>query len=360
MYYFRFFSSKAVFNFLTYPAIIAICFALASCTDNIIPGFNNSPQCQSNCSIGPGVQGIQIFVEPDDGEQVITNAIVSAQKSIWLEIYILSDRNVIRALEEAANRGLDVRIMLEPHPFGGGSSPSKTLDMLAVSGVKTEFTNPSFSLTHEKGMIIDGTSSYIMTSNFSRSALGGSSGSSGYRNREYGIIDTIQQDVQATEAIFVADWNRTSVQFNDPNLIVSPINSRNDFKTLINSAHSTLLIEAEEMNDSDIEQALADATQHGVKVEVILPAASSSSGDSNSQGIATIKQSGMQVREDPQLYIHAKIIVVDNKEAFVGSENISAQSLDQNRELGILVSDPSILNRLQTTFQYDWGVSQNV
>jgi cardiolipin synthase A/B len=68
----------------------------------------------------------------------------------------------------------------------------------------------------------------------------------------------------------------------------------------------------------------------------------------------------VQVREDPQLYMHAKIIVMDNKIAFVGSENISEQSLDQNRELGILVADPSALNRLQTTFQYDWGVSQNV
>src|SRR5437764_2237857 len=177
------------------------------------------------------------------------------------------------------------------------------------------------------GMIIDGTTAYIMTSNFSRSALGGSSGSSGYRNREYGIIDTIKQDVLATEKIFMADWNHSTVKFNDPNLVVSPINSRNDFTTLINSARSTLLIEAEEMIDSDIEQAIANAAQHGVQVEVILPVANSSSGDSNSQGIATIKQGGVQVREDAQLYMHAKIIVVDNKVAFVGSENISAETV---------------------------------
>src|SRR5215467_9505033 len=144
MYHFRFFSSKAVFNLLKYPVVIALCFVLASCTGNILPGSNNSPQCQSNCVVGSGVQGVQVFVEPDDGEQVITNAIASAQKSIWLEIYILSDRNVIRVLEEAANRGLDVRVMLEPHSFGGGSSPTKTLDLLAASGVKTEFTNPGF------------------------------------------------------------------------------------------------------------------------------------------------------------------------------------------------------------------------
>jgi phosphatidylserine/phosphatidylglycerophosphate/cardiolipin synthase-like enzyme len=58
--------------------------------------------------------------------------------------------------------------------------------------------------------------------------------------------------------------------------------------------------------------------------------------------------------------MHAKIIIVDGRIAFVGSENISAQSLDQNRELGIIVSDSSVLDKLQTTFQSDWAVSQNV
>ena len=94
----------------------------------------------------------------------------------------------------------------------------------------------------------------------------------------------------ATVAIFVADWSRSEVQFNDPNLIVSPVNSRNAFTALIESAHSSLLIEAEEMNDSEIEQALSNAAQHGVQVEVILPASSASSGDSNSQRIATDEQ----------------------------------------------------------------------
>jgi cardiolipin synthase len=46
--------------------------------------------------------------------------------------------------------------------------------------------------------------------------------------------------------------------------------------------------------------------------------------------------------------------------AFVGSENISAESLDQNRELGIIVSDAAVLSKLQATFQKDWAVSQGV
>ena len=330
---------------------------------NGINGIDNVPgssQCQSNCTVGSGAQGVRVFVEPEAGDSAITGAISGATKSVWLEIYLLTDRNVISALQDAAQRGIDVRVMLEPHPVGGGGSPQSTLAELSAAGAKTETTDPAFPLTHEKGMIIDSKTAFIMTTNFTRSALGGSSGSSGTTNREYDIVDTIPQDVQAVSAIFQADWNRTSPHINDPNLVVSPFNSRNDFIALLNSARHTLIVEAEEMQDSGIEQALINAAKHGVSVEVILPSPGGSSGDSNSQGIDVIKSGGVQVREDTRLYMHAKIIVVDGRKAFVGSENISTQSLDQNRELGILVSDSGVLNTLQQTFQQDWRDSQAV
>jgi phosphatidylserine/phosphatidylglycerophosphate/cardiolipin synthase-like enzyme len=304
------------------------------------------------------VQGVQVFVEPDAGDHIITNAIAGAKKSVWLEMYLLTDRRIISSLEEAAHRGLDVRVMLEAHPYGEGSvSPTQTLDRLQAAGVQAKSTNPSFALTHEKGMLLDASTAYIMTANFTLSALGGSSY---VKNREYGIIDTNQQDVQAVSAIFNADWNRTGAQFDDPNLVVSPTNSRSAFDTLINSAHKTLLIEAEEMQDQDVEQAIVNAAKRGVQVQVILPSPRSSSSDSNSTGIGVIKQGGVQVKEDTQLYMHAKIMVVDGQKAFVGSENISTASLEKNRELGIVVSDQNVLNTLQQTFQQDWSSSQSV
>jgi cardiolipin synthase len=343
-----------------YLIVAVLCILPAGCTINLPTTASTNISCQGNCTTGPGVQGVQVYVEPGAGEHPIIDAIGAAKQSIWLEIYILSDRNVIRSLEEAANRGIDVRVMLEPHPFGGGGSPARTMDQLRAAGAKVQESNPGFALTHEKGLIIDNSTAYIMTSNFSRSALGGYSGSNGFNNREYAIVDTNPQDVQAVTAIFQADWNRTTAQFNNPNLVVSPINARNSFLALINSAHSTLLVEAEELNDSAIEQALTNAAQHGVQVQVILPMPNGSSGDNNSQGINATKQGGVQVREDSHLYMHAKMMLVDSQKAFVGSENISTQSLDQNRELGIIVADQSVLQTLQQTFQQDWTDSTTV
>ena len=357
-------------TFIIWLLTLLLCFALIGCnsvniavgnaTDSASAnGSGSNVSTASNNSIGSGVQGVQVFVEPDAGDRVITNAIVGAHKTILLEMYLLTERKVINALEEAARRGVDVQVMLEEHPYGSGSaSPTQTLDRLKAAGVRAQATNPAFALTHEKGMVIDGNTAYIMTANFTLSALGGGSYT---KNREYGIIDTNAQDVQAVTTIFNADWERSTPQIHDPNLVVSPVNARAAFTLLMKSAHKTLLIEAEEMQDSGIEQAIVNAGRRGVKVQVILPSpGSATSGDSNSSGIRAIRQAGIQVEEDPHLYMHAKIIIVDGQKAFVGSENISTASLEQNRELGILVSDRNVLSTLQQTFQQDWSSSVQV
>ncbi len=346
---------------LIFTSLLILCGLLTGCdiSNVTIPGIGatSSSLCQSNCLPGPGSDNLHVIVEPDAGPTPLVDAIHGAQKSVWMEMYLLTNKSILAALEDDANAGIDVRVLLEAHPYGGGTlSPQETLAKLQAAGVKAQFSNPAFALTHEKGMIIDQSTAYIMTSNMTNAALG----SGNYtKNREYDIVDSNSTDVQAIMNIFQADWNRTTASFNDPDLVVSPVNSRVDFNTLFASARHTLLVTGEEMNDSGIEQDLISASQRGVNVQVILPSPSGSS-DSNSPGIATITRKGVEVREDPRLYMHAKIIIADGHIAFVGSENISTQSLDQNRELGIIIADTTALNTLQQTFIQDWNDSREV
>jgi len=319
--------AKSFFAALVFCLLLAACSATNNSTLATLDSTNGTT---STAPIG-GVQNVKVFVEPDAGDAVIVDAISSAKKSVFLEMYLLTDTKIINALEDAAHRGVTVRVMLETHPYGSGTiSPTETLDKLKAAGVQAKSASPDFSLTHEKGMIIDATTAYIMTSNFTLSALGVSKTT---HNREYGIIDANSQDVQTVTDIFNADWNRSSIQqIANPNLVVSPLNSRAAFLSLINGAQKSLAIEAEEMQDSEVEQALVNAAKRGIQVQTILPAPRSGSSDTNSEGIATIRQGGVQVREDPRLYMHAKIIIIDGQKAFVGSENISTASLNRNRE----------------------------
>ena len=57
-------------------------------------------------------------------------------------------------------------------------------------------------------------------------------------------------------------------------------------------------------------------------------------------------------------YIHGKVIEADYGTAharmFIGSENFSRASLDDNRELGLIISDHAALAAMASTFAADF------
>jgi phosphatidylserine/phosphatidylglycerophosphate/cardiolipin synthase-like enzyme len=298
---------------------------------------------------------VQVFVEPAAGEAPVVHAIQGAQRSVWVEVYLLTDHTVIYALEDAAQRGVDVRVLLELNPYGSGTtSPTQTLQELQTAGVKAEGADSAYHYTHEKAMIIDGATLFIMTANLTKSGLGGSSYA---ENREYGVIDTAAADVGEATSIFQADWQRTTPTLSAPNLVVSPVNARARLLAFINNAHSTLLVEDEEMYDAQSEDALIAAARRGVTVDVVLPQPSGSSPGADAD-VARLMQGGVQVRYISVVYMHAKMLLADGKLAFVGSENFSANSLDDNRELGIVIADTQAITTLGQTFQRDWTSAQ--
>jgi cardiolipin synthase len=157
--------------------------------------------------------------------------------------------------------------------------------------------------------------------------------------------------VREAEAIFNADWNLQPFTPHDPNLLLSPVNSRAGLLALLRRGRHSVEVYAEEVQDPGIEAALVAAHRHGARVRLI-----SNAGDaSNMRGLTTLVNGGVLTHLLTSPYIHAKAIIVDNHWAFVGSENISRPSLDQNRELGVLISDPAVLTRLETTFEQDWA-----
>jgi phosphatidylserine/phosphatidylglycerophosphate/cardiolipin synthase-like enzyme len=309
----------------------------------------------SSCSVGTGATNLQLFTEPDDGVQPVPDVMHNAKKSVRVEVYILTDTAIINALEDDANQGLDVRVMLEPHPFGFSPvSVQETIDKLKAAGIKVNQTSPAFQLTHAKFMLIDSSTLFLMTANLSQTAFGGSKS---FTNREYLLDDTEPQDVQEAENIFHDDWSRTVPTLSDANLVVSPVNARAKLLALINSGQSSLFTEDEEMQDQQTEDALIQAARRGLNVEIVLPVLSSGS-DGSAAGVVYPRNNHVNVREDKQLYMHAKLIIVDGTRAFVGSENFSSASLDKNRELGLIVADPNTIQSLEATFTSDYAASQ--
>jgi len=92
----------------------------------------------------------------------------------------------------------------------------------------------------------------------------------------------------------------------------------------------------------------------GVQVRLLLP------WHASALDVAMLVWGGVQVRELRTPYIHAKYVGVDDRIAWLGSENFSTNSLDRNREVALLIKGWVVLS-IRTRFDRDWrqGVPAN-
>lgn len=287
---------------------------------------------------------LSLIVEPDDGLAPITNVIASASSSIDLVIYELEDPDVEAALAAAQARGVAVRVMLDNLNSFGRHPNQPAYDYLQAHHVPVEWSPAYFTLTHQKTLIVDNRTALVMTFNLTPQY---------YRSsRDFAFVDPDHVDVAAIESAFNSDWKDTQATApRGRDLVWSP-GSADVLLGLINAASTTLDIYNEEMADPRITSALEVAAERGVGVRVVM-----TYDTSWKAAFAELVQRGVDVRtyaSSASFYIHAKAVIADDTRAFVGSENFSAQSLDTNRELGLLVSRPDLVGALEATFAHDW------
>jgi len=293
----------------------------------------------------PAPSPVTVFVEPEAGAQPVVSALRRAESSILMKMYLMTEREVIAALKDAVARGVSVRVMLEEDPYGYGDNEAVFADLQAA-GVQVKWANPTFRLTHEKSIVVDGRMALIMTLNQTHSAF--------TRNREFGVITSDPADVAEIVAVFEADWERRAPVLSNPRLVWSPDNSRERILALLDGATESLDLEQLAMQDEEVEDHLIAAAERGVRVRVL----TSPGIEANEPGLERLREGGVEVRYLKKPFVHAKVIVADGRRALVGSINISTASLDFNRELSILLDDPEALDTLEITFEQDWAAAE--
>ena len=113
-----------------------------------------------------------------------------------------------------------------------------------------------------------------------------------------------------------------------------------------------------------IEGALANAAQLGVKdIRVMLPPQGTTDWTipNSCPAINNLKATPtVQIKTSANPYVHAKLIVVDQRLAYVGSHNLDRASLSYNREVGIIIVREDAVQALCATFESDWQGAQPV
>ena len=321
------------------------CLVLTGCSP--LSPFETPPQ-QSSCDQegDPPAAVTGLMVQPDDGLPSLLREIDAATCSIDLSVYILSEPAIIDALGRARMRGVAVRVMLEEHPYGGGGTQLDTVDQLESYGIEVRWSGSQTRFSHAKYMVIDDEVAVIMNQNLTTSAF--------TTNRDFAVITTSPEEVLQAGVVFERDWNHDEI--NDPAgpLILSPTNSRERIVELIDDANTSIDFYAEIIRDEDIVTALKRAIDRGVTVRLIVDR---SIDEEMRVLLAGLETGGMDIRLSSSLYIHAKLMIVDGELAVIGSQNPTATSLDQNREVSMVVTDAVAIERARAIYERDWLLS---
>jgi cardiolipin synthase len=292
----------------------------------------------------------RLLVMPDDGVASVVEIIEGATEQLLLKQFKLQSVAVEEALRRALGRGVQVRVMLNPHTSGGDRWNDETFARLQSWGIETAWTSEAFPVTHEKSMVVDRHTALVATFNLSDKYF--------TETRDYGVLTYNPAVVEQVIAGFEADWHRA---FFSPDLGVglvwSSAHSRGQMARIVDAATDNLWIQHPKFVDAVILDRIISARERGVKVRVLCGGKHGISDwdiyDTFSS-LRVMRRFGVKVRRQQRPKLHAKLILVDGAYAQTGSMNIDRSAFDLRRELGIESDAPEVVKRLSDTFKADW------
>jgi cardiolipin synthase A/B len=296
----------------------------------------------------PGVtRAGALIVEPGAGFSPVYKLINGARHSVDMTMYEFSDTTAEHDLAAAARRGVRVHVILDHREQ---SVNSAAYSYLRSHAVRVTWSSPKYQYTHQKTVIIDGAEAIIMTANLTSQYYATS--------RDFLVVDTSRADVAAITTVFNADFTQSAVRPGDgSDLVWSPTDSQHQLLGLINGATSSLRIYSEEMGDTAVEDALIRAAKRGVDVQVC---GENENGEYDS-AYTKLARAGIHISyysSSTGFYIHGKVIEADygtaHGKVFIGSENFSNTSLNDNRELGLIISNRAVMSAIASTFAVDF------
>ena len=199
---------------------------------------------------------------PDDGVTAVVELIDAASEHLLLKQFKLQSDAVIDALRRARDRGVHVRVMLNPHTSGGDRWNDACYQQLQSEQFEVNWTHEAFPVTHEKSMVIDQHTVLISTFNLADKYFN--------ETRDYGVVSSNPEVVRQVIAGFEADWHR---QFFEPDLQVglvwSSAHSRGQMARVIDAARKSLWIQHPKFVDAVMLDRIISARERGVKVRVL-------------------------------------------------------------------------------------------
>ncbi|MCL2460470.1 MAG: phospholipase D-like domain-containing protein, partial [Euryarchaeota archaeon] len=336
-----------------------------------------------------GVSGVA-FVSPDSSRPELLRAMHEAEKSLFLNAYEITDREVAEALCELHASGVHVQVLVEGGPVGGISKEERTvLNELIQCGTDVKqvgggAVHPPYRFNHAKYLIVDErcvlvTSENIKSHGFPEQGMNG--------NRGWGVYlchpgfasymkTVFFEDVTSTAAVppifsygqnypgtdenaselraYNAVFDRFAFAGADVIPVIAP-DTTHELVSLIDRATKTIDIEQAYISQNkgkwtELMHHVLDAARRGVAVRILLDSywynvVNANDNDEIVDQILRISYDEalpiearlVDLRATNLVKIHNKGVIIDGNEVFVGSINWNENSPTFNREVGVII-----------------------
>jgi phosphatidylserine/phosphatidylglycerophosphate/cardiolipin synthase-like enzyme len=276
-------------------------------------------------------------------DRYIIRDIDSATLSIDMAMYLLTNRYITKALIDAHNRGVKVRVVTDDK-----KSNSKRYRELKRAGIVVQDDGDSRALMHNKILIIDHQITWISSGNYTVYAF--------YRNHD----NFLRIDKREISKYYRDKFSRLYSGDGEP---VKPYLSKNleiyfapdmDIQkrllARINHAKDSIYFLAYAFTNQQISKALVAAHNRGVDVKGVFDKA-----QNNYQKYSQyryLKSKGIPVKLDKNRYkLHHKVMIIDSKTVVVGSYNFTHRANNANAENVIIIKDSDIASQYIGEFE---------
>ncbi|MDP8989987.1 MAG: phospholipase D-like domain-containing protein [Acidobacteriota bacterium] len=267
-------------------------------------------------------------MEPEDGIQALIHGMDTAKKSVDILIFRFDHREVEQALLRAAGRGVRVRALIA-YTNRGGEKNLRALELrLLGAGIIVARSADNLARYHGKMIIIDERKLYILAFNFTYLDI--------EHSRSFGVILEDRKLVREAMKLFESDVLRQPYAAGAPALLISPLNARAGLAKFLEGAKKQLLIYDPNVSDSAMLRILTEKSKAGVEIKILGGAAR------------------LPAHKLAQIRLHARVILRDGRDIFIGSQSLRTLELDGRREVGVIFRDRRGAARIAKTFQKDW------
>lgn len=266
-------------------------------------------------------------------------------ENIEIQIYDFTQKEIKEKFHDLLKKWTNISMIMENYKYNQYVNTwNQVQDEFGIySGFSIENDNKMWTnYIHSKIVLLDN-GFWIQSANLTQSSF--------FSNREHFFYSENKEILENLKYIFQKDFVGEQIYEKEihPNLLICNINCRDWIEELLESAKKSIKIQTQYIVDPAIQNILKNKSDLDIKIML--------ANTDNNYDI--MKYFGpLKARYIDDFYVHTKTILIDDEVLLIWSMNLSDNSLDNNREIWILITNNDIIREYLQWFEEDRKISK--